>query len=156
MVNGTWASEFRTRFCPNPVDILRDHRIAHQLDLRFNLLSIRAAHGHLPLDAVPVAHAAAATHIAIPYRIHVSLGAIVLDLAVILRRQVGRGWRRERSARRPLSAGLCLCLEPELEFASVSGFDLGSFDPDSFDPDSASDRDSDQAAVFAPSSRAPR
>jgi len=33
------------------------------------------------------------------------------------------------------------------------GFDLGSFDPDSFDPDSASDRDSDQAAVFAPSSQ---
>jgi len=72
---------------PDPVDVLRHHRIVDHLHLRLNLLGERAAHGHLFLDAVPVAHAASAAYVAVAHRIDVGLAAVVLDLAVFLHRQ---------------------------------------------------------------------
>jgi hypothetical protein len=79
----------------NAVHILRDYGIIHQLDLRFDLLRIRAAHCHLLFHAVPVAHAPAAPHVAVAHGVHIGLGAIVLDLGVVLGRQRSRRlcWR---------------------------------------------------------------
>ena len=131
------------------VDVLRDHGIIHQLDLRFDLLGIRPAHRHLPFNAVPVAHTPTASHVAVSHRIHVGLGAIVLDLAVLLGGQRSRRLGRQRFARRLPWAGLYPDLELELGLAFEIVSDLGS----AFDR--ASDREFAQA-VFVPTSKAQR
>src|SRR5262249_22578085 len=66
------------------VDVFRNHRIVNQLYLSFDLLGELPAHRHLFLDAIPVAHTAAASHVAIADGIYVGLASIVFNLAVIL------------------------------------------------------------------------
>src|SRR5258708_35223094 len=73
----------------HPVNILGDHRVLNQLYGRLYLLGILPTQGDLFLDAIPVANAGLATHVAFADGVHIRLAAAVFDLVWIGRLHYG-------------------------------------------------------------------
>src|SRR5581483_6232971 len=69
------------------VHVLGDNWILHQLHAGLHLLRVGFAHRYLLLHAVPVAHAARATHVTVADSVHVGFAARMLNFAVILLRE---------------------------------------------------------------------
>src|SRR4030088_913308 len=91
MVNGTCASELRTRFCP----MRFTYSVTTGSFTSLTWDSICWAYTRPPCDLafhrVPVPDPAPASHIAVSYGVDVGLAAVMLDVAIVLGRK--GGWR---------------------------------------------------------------